>query len=448
MKSHEIQEIYPCQICDLEYPTMAALMSHQNAHKPKTTYPRDRKSESCCQDCGDIFFTEKDRENHTCPSLGGKRTFQCQHCSAICVGPTALALHCEHAHSSPGSDQNKCPLCFKCFLSLDELTAHMKIHDLPNTDPGRDLLLAAPDFQNVDIGSNILSSTNGRGISEYLICPYCFRDDFETIESLELHMQGVHSVKPTEVYTCNYCNAPYKNLYSLHEHMRAIHQNQPSMGIKYPCSRCGKEFPSIESLQDHKKRIHYRQKVSDTTHTCSHCNLAFVSAAALYEHVSATHPDLGKRLEDKTRLRSPKSTTQSKSQRPQTSTLKAHTSPASFSEAHTIINVPEPSHLLRHLKSPVKSETNPVIFPSQTPPFADSSLHTSPNDTPPVGNTDTRQDTITCEYCKATFNDATVYQNHVMIHIDSVLGKFICRQCQQVRFLSHYPKIGRLHVSF
>lgn len=429
LKTHELQEIYPCQICDLEYPTMAALMSHQNAHKPKSTYSNP-KTESYCQECGDIFFTEKDRENHTCPNLGGKRTFQCQHCSAICVGPTALALHCEHAHSAPEREQNKCPLCFKCFLSLDELTAHMKIHDVPNTDPSRDLLLASPDYQSVDFGASLLSSTNGT--PDFVICPYCFRDDFETIECLEIHMQGVHSVKPTEVYTCNYCNAPYKNLYSLHEHMRAIHQNQPSMGIKYPCSRCGSEFPSIDSLQDHKKRIHYRQKLVNSSHTCNRCSLTFVSSSALFEHIGAVHGDLNKRLEDRTRLRNTRVVAQSRSPKPQTSVTNPKDSSPILTDSHTIINVPEPSHLLRHLRSPVKTETSPTSFLHHS--VSGSHLHSSSTEAPSSGSQESKQDMITCEDCKATFSDVTTYQNHVKIHIDSTLGKFICRQCQQVRF--------------
>lgn len=401
-------------------------MSHQNAHKPKALFPRELKADNCCHDCGDIFFSDKDRENHSCPSPGGKRTFQCQQCSAICVGPTALALHCEHAHSTPGSEQNKCPLCFKCFLSLDELTAHMKIHDIPSTAPSRDLLLVSSEFQNVDFNvTNMLPSTAG---TDFLICPYCFRDDFETLESLELHMQGVHSVKPTEVYTCNYCNAPYKNLYSLHEHMRAIHQNQPSMGIKYPCSRCGKEFPSIESLQDHKKRIHYRQKSNDNINACPHCSLAFVSSSALYDHISATHTEHSKLLEDRAHLKSPKSGIQTRSPKPPVSFAKSKE--PTVTESPTIINVPEPSHLLRHLRSPVKTETSATTFINQS--FNGSFLHLSPSESPCSGSSETRQDTITCDHCKATFSDVTTYQSHVKIHTDSVLGKFICRQCQQV----------------
>ena len=119
---HDSPEVFSCQICDLEFPSMAALMSHQNAHKPKTARSKhDANDGGTCLESGAVFLCATDRESHA----SGNKAFQCKHCAAICVGPIALALHIEHAHSTFGSDHNRCPLCFKYFLSLDELVAHM-----------------------------------------------------------------------------------------------------------------------------------------------------------------------------------------------------------------------------------------------------------------------------------------------------------------------------------
>jgi hypothetical protein len=82
-------------------------------------------------------------------------------------------------------------------------------------------------------------------------------------------MQSIHNVRSSEVYTCNYCNAPYHNLYSLHEHMRAVHQNQPCTDIKYPCTLCSRHFSSIESLSIHKKVAHYKEKSTSGSSTSS-----------------------------------------------------------------------------------------------------------------------------------------------------------------------------------
>ena len=443
-KTHLSLEVYPCQICDLEYPTMAALMSHQNAHKPKPLAARDYRSVGCCPDCGDVMFSETDRETHTCPNRG-RRKFQRLHPSAICVGPTAMSLHTEHAHSgAPGTEQNKCPLCYKCFLTLEELNAHMKIHDIPISEQSRDNILSTSEFSSIDFGNSVLSKTNGMSPNDILICPYCFRDDFESLEGLELHMQSVHSVKPTEVYTCNYCNAPYKNLYSLHEHMRAIHQNQPSMGIKYPCSRCGKEYPSIESLQEHKKRAHYKNKPQDPGgHTCGYCALIFVSAAALKDHVLTSHGDLAKQFEERSNSKPPKSTPPAKSPRPNSAILKSKDSPPPYAETHTIINVPEPSHILRHLKSPIK-----VSAPSGTVHHGASLFGNHGNPSPPRLSSGDSGATIKCEQCSARFSDHALYQTHVKQHMESTGGPFACHQCNKVRFLACFSSIRFLNSLF
>ncbi|KAL4235025.1 hypothetical protein ACF0H5_006663 [Mactra antiquata] len=428
VRVHDATEIYPCQTCNLEYPTMAALMSHQNAHKPKTA--TSSKIGSTCSDCGDVFYTVSEKDMHVCSEFGSKKTFQCQHCAAICVGPTALALHTEHAHSGSGTDQNKCPLCYKCFLTLDELTAHMKVHELPNSD--RKSMLNLNDIQSLDYGANMLSGSASLCPTDVLVCPYCLRDDFETLEGLELHMQSVHSVKPTEVYTCNYCNAPYKNLYSLHEHMRAIHQNQPSMGIKYPCSRCGKEYPSIEALQEHKKKMHYKPKHSDNVITCAHCSLAFASTSSLNEHVKVAHSDR-KASEDPNshQLNSP--SLKINRQSLDNSILDHY---QSYGESPTIINVPEPSQILRHLKSPIKKSTSPTgtVHHGPSPTGNRRSQQPSPNRPPSGGKVDATQ-RITCDHCNAKFSDAASYLSHIRLHVDNIHGQFTCRQCNKM-FLS------------
>ncbi|XP_045193102.2 zinc finger protein 423-like [Mercenaria mercenaria] len=444
MRVHESSESYPCQTCNLEYPTMAALMSHQNAHKPKPI-PSSPMPGSSCPDCGDVFFTTTEKDSHVCSEFGAKKTFQCQQCAAICVGPTALALHTEHAHSGPGTEPNKCPLCYKCFLNLDELTAHMKVHESPN--PDRKSLVSTNDIQGLEFGASFLSGTNTLCPTDILVCPYCLKDDFDTLEGLELHMQSVHSVKPTEVYTCNYCNAPYKNLYSLHEHMRAIHQNQPSMGIKYPCSRCGKEYPSIESLQDHKKKMHYKPKHSENVISCQCCSLAFASSTSLYEHMRTVHGDR-KRSEE---MKNPHINIPTPKPSRLSTENKVGDHYQSFSDAHTIINVPEPSQILRHLKtplrSPVKASTSPTGTVHHGPVLSGRHSQASPSRPPSSGKSDFPQEKIICDQCNAKFSDLTSYQTHMKLHVDSVLGQYSCRQCNKL-FLSEEQLESHLSMHY
>ena len=431
MKGHTSTGTYPCLVCNLKYPTMAALMSHQNAHKPRPSSSSLARFDAKCMECSTVFRNEKDLNDHECSSYDTKRTFQCQHCSAICVGPTALVLHMEHAHPYVNNDQNKCPICYKSVGSLEEMSVHMKVHESQFIDLSSDANAGnQQELTSIEFGANMLGPGNGLVPVDVLICPYCLRDDFETLEHLELHMQSVHSVKPTEVYTCNYCNAPYKNLYSLHEHMRAIHQNQPSMGIKYPCSKCGKEFPSIESLQDHKKRTHHykqKQQHTDPGYSCTRCSLTFIDASGLQEHIHSAHIDSIKQGEEH-QSKSPKPSVSPKVNK--TMNVKQRESV----EGHTIINVPEPSHILRHLRAPVKTTVySPTGTVHHNPsPTGNHVTPSSVNTSPPITRNDTSKEKITCDQCNASFTDVANYQAHVKLHLDTMLGQFACRECGKV----------------
>ncbi|RUS75432.1 hypothetical protein EGW08_016811, partial [Elysia chlorotica] len=112
-----------------------------------------------------------------------------------------------------------------------------------------------------------------------LVCPYCLGEGFKSLESLELHLTSVHSVKPTEVYTCNYCNAPYPNLYSLHDHMTVVHRSQHGLDITYPCSMCVQRFHSLDALAKH-KGIKMAGKDKDSKHHGSKTNSSSTFSAS------------------------------------------------------------------------------------------------------------------------------------------------------------------------
>ena len=399
----------------------------------KTATDDTKPEKSKCSKCNAEFETDQLKADHVCPSiLAGMKTIACPLCSAICVGQTALSLHIEHAHFTDTQESRKCPMCNKTCKSFEDLAVHIKMHNIGipqefEISPPRDL--GPTDFPTP---TGILPSPGAKSLcpKDFLVCPYCLREDFETLESLEVHMQGVHSVKPTEVYTCNYCNAPYKNLYSLHEHMRAVHQNQPSMGIKYPCSRCGKEYPSIEALQDHKKRMHRSKHLKNINAIyCTTCMMTFGSTQALSEHVKLAHKQSpGKVKDDQTpTLKTPKFPTSDKDGLP--------------TDVHTIINVPEPSHLLRHLKTTPSSQLNLNSFgPSSTPkpPPLSPAGNLSPGanfykplGTPPASS-DRGTTKLTCDQCNATFFDINTYQTHMKCHIDAALGQFACKKCNKL----------------
>ena len=419
MKTHEAFKPASCTICQQEFLTSAALASHMTSHQSDADHIEVNKTQ--CSKCDAVFENDQQQEDHVCSSvMMGMKPVPCPQCTAMCIGETALALHIENAHSPNSAEKNKCPLCNRTFASLEELAVHIKVHDIVSTDQTA-----------VDFAASVLASSAAKGLcpKDFLVCPYCLREDFESLESLEVHMQGVHSVKPTEVYTCNYCNAPYKNLYSLHEHMRAVHQNQPSMGIKYPCSRCGKEYPSIETLQDHKKRMHHaKQLKSLDVNYCNHCMMTFSSAQSLREHMKSCHKTPPSKVKDEPRptLKTPKFPSSDKD--------------TAQADVHTIINVPEPSHLLRHLKTPPSSHLNSsaLATPSNPKPpvspagkLSPVASYYRPLSTPPASS-DRPQTKLTCDQCNSVFFDMSSYQTHMKFHIDAALGQFACKKCNKL----------------
>ena len=413
-------------------PSVSTVSSQMTSHKMVSD--NIGREISKCSKCSAEFETGQQKTDHVCSSvLAGMKTIACPLCAAICVGQTALSLHIEHAHSKDSQEQRKCPICNKNCPSFEDLAVHIKVHNIGI--PRDHEIASSNDLGPVDFAAGILASPGAKNLcpKDFLVCPYCLREDFETLESLEVHMQGVHSVKPTEVYTCNYCNAPYKNLYSLHEHMRAVHQNQPSMGIKYPCSRCGKEYPSIEGLQDHKKRMHRVKHLKNLDVIyCTQCMMAFGSTQSLTEHVKSSHQQSPVKVKDdlKPTLKTPKYQTSDKD--------------GLHVDAHTIINVPEPSHLLRHLKTPPSNLLNlNSLGPASTPkppPLSPLSpagkLSPGANyyrslSTPPASS-DRGSTKLTCDQCNSTFFDVSTYQTHMKFHIDAALGQYACKKCNKL----------------
>ena len=252
-KIHSSSDSFQCVICSQTFVSMRMLTSHMVSHSNN-----NEDNKFSCTKCNTKFRTSADLQRHQLlhdiDVSTNQKAFHCNFCSDICLGQESLEAHMRQNHS------RQCPLCTHVAVSDDDLSQHLMYSHNQQTHPSSEHSVTKPTTSNP-----IPSMTK-----DLLVCPYCFCSDFNSLEVLEIHMQSVHSVKPAEVYTCNYCNAPYKNLYSLHEHMRAVHQNQPCLDIKYPCSLCGRQFGSIETLIQHKRALHPSEHKRTSTEYLKH----------------------------------------------------------------------------------------------------------------------------------------------------------------------------------
>ena len=355
----------------------------------------------------------------------------CDVCSQQFTSQDALDTHVEHSHYSRGGPHPmdvdpsalmlKCPMCPLSFSDTLSLCQHLMSHTAAasmtlttDLDPsamvrgGKDMLEASPrkdgsrshtpkrsaSVAELSPGGSRLSKT-----PQALVCPYCLSDSFDSLEVLELHMQSVHSVKSSEIYTCNYCNAPYPNLYSLHDHMNVVHRNHPGIGIKYPCSLCNNQFPSIEALAKHKSLSHSYQDGNEGSHSsgidsafCSQCSLTFPTARQLEDHMVSVHGASLDKKSGKTRGR--KSLGKGNKENKQSSSSKS--------------------------KAPRQAASS-----SMSSAAVDASMPTSPVRTPAL------PESITCDECNATFHELANFQAHMKLHLDAALAKFTCKKCGQ-----------------
>ncbi|XP_046549372.1 LOW QUALITY PROTEIN: zinc finger protein 423-like [Haliotis rubra] len=383
MRTHDSGKPYQCPVCSRGFQTAASLTSHVLSHKTLSSQSANNKQLECLQ-CQEKFQTTKELQAHLIIHTVKVEKCQCQLCGECFLGQEALDNHHHDVHENPL--ELKCPVCFENFFSTEQLCQHMDIHNLPNSD---DVSLVQESGENSNLiqlsGDNSSLSTGRVSVaSDLLVCPYCMRDDFNNLEMLEIHMQSMHSVKPAEIYTCNYCNAPYPNLYSLHDHMNVVHRNQPCMDIKYPCSLCTKQFPSIEALAEHKKTAHYFKEGStamvDSIY-CVQCTLAFSDPTALEEHRNTVHKTP---VSEKVKIGGK---------------MKNRRSWSKLNKDH------------KHCSPPKRLNMGAIGNGT-------SMYESVPN-------------SLTCDQCNATFHDLTNFQAHMKLHLESVMTKFTCKQCNQ-----------------
>ncbi|ESO87814.1 hypothetical protein LOTGIDRAFT_81355, partial [Lottia gigantea] len=368
LKTHKNDKSTVCPVCHRTFQNTAALTSHMlSQHKPSSSSGGHK-----CLQCQKQFTNMHDLQTHILTHIKSEQ-FQCSYCGDSFTSQDTLDVHID-THLS--DKKIKCPICFEELDNTEELLQHMEVHNesISHEDSFGSNQPSFPGsvLDKRAAGNDLLpvpALPNGESGLDNLVCPYCMNGGFDTLEILEIHMQSVHSVKSTEIYTCNYCNAPYPNLYSLHSHMNVVHSNQPCLDIKYPCSHCTEQFSSIDALYNHKKKHQNKNnKEQGQENHCGPCATVFPDRKTLEEHKRNFHPlKLENGLGDQKLL----------DEKP--------------------------------IMGPFKDIRNDMKIPNDR-------------------NSDKSENT-TCDHCNATFNDAHNYQSHMKLHMDSFL--YSCHQCKQ-----------------
>ncbi|CAG5958469.1 unnamed protein product [Menidia menidia] len=141
-------------------------------------------------------------------------------------------------------------------------------------------------------------------------CPYCSKKDFHSLAVLEIHLKTIHADKPQQSHTCQLCLETLPTLYNLNEHVRRAHRaGGGTVAAAFPllqftnvtafhCNYCPDMFGDINSLQEHIRATHCLPgaiMAGSTTlegnHAffCNQCSMGFLTESSLTEHIQQTH---------------------------------------------------------------------------------------------------------------------------------------------------------------
>uniref|UniRef100_A0A3B5QJK7 Zinc finger protein 423 n=1 Tax=Xiphophorus maculatus TaxID=8083 RepID=A0A3B5QJK7_XIPMA len=296
-----------------------------------------------CDYCEETFSQTDELEKHVLtrhPQLSDRADLQCIHCPEIFLDEASLLTHIETQHANR---KHKCPVCSEQFPSVEDVYCHLDSHRQPDSsnhsaaspDPPlgsvASMSSATPDSSaSLERGSTpdstlkhsqsseraLVSAGSGGSWSKMTYsCPYCSKRDFHSLAVLEIHLKTIHADKPQQSHTCQLCLETLPTLYNLNEHVRKAHRasggsvGSAAAAAAFPllqftnvtafhCNYCPDMFGDINSLQEHIRVSHCLPggiMAGSTTlegnHAffCNQCSMGFLTESSLTEHIQQTH---------------------------------------------------------------------------------------------------------------------------------------------------------------
>uniref|UniRef100_A0A3Q3EJ49 Zinc finger protein 423 n=1 Tax=Labrus bergylta TaxID=56723 RepID=A0A3Q3EJ49_9LABR len=348
LKTHSSSKPFKCSVCKRGFSSTSSLQSHMQAHRKNREHlalrsERDGGKKGAggdgdlehdlymCDYCEETFSLTDELEKHVLtrhPQLSDRADLQCIHCPEIFLDEPSLLTHIETQHANR---KHKCPVCSEQFPSVEDVYCHLDSHRQPDSsihsaaspDPAlgsvASMSSATPDSSaSLERGStpdSTLKPVHGRvnwGKVTYS-CPYCSKRDFHSLAVLEIHLKTIHADKPQQSHTCHLCLETLPTLYNLNEHVRKAHRGSGgSVGTAaatfpllqftnvtaFHCNYCPDMFGDINSLQEHIRVSHCLpggivagSTTLEGNHAffCNQCSMGFLTETSLTEHIQQTH---------------------------------------------------------------------------------------------------------------------------------------------------------------
>ncbi|XP_032892269.1 zinc finger protein 423 isoform X7 [Amblyraja radiata] len=465
LKTHSSSKPFKCTVCKRGFSSTSSLQSHMQAHKKNKEHEakleKDLKKEDVvCDYCDETFNQAEDLDKHMAsnhPQICEKAELQCIHCPEVFAEETALINHIDLAHRNK---KHKCPMCPEQFPTVEDVYCHLDSHRQPDSsnhsispDPATgsaaSMSSTTPDSSaSVERGSTpdstLKPSRNQRKPSGSLerdsrqnswspkvtySCPYCSKRDFSSLAVLEIHLKTIHSTKPQQSHTCQFCLDSLPTLYNLNEHVRKVHKNnvfpvmQFTSASTFHCNYCPEMFAELNSLQEHIRVSHCVPNAipQDGNHTffCSHCSLGFLTESSLTEHIQQSHCNVGN-----TKLESP--------------VLQAS---QSFMEVYSCpycTNSPIFGTILKLTKHIKENHKNIPLANSgrkskseQSPVSSDAEVSSPKRQRLSASAPSLSNGEYPCNQCDLKFTSFESFQSHLKSHLEILLRKQSCPQCKE-----------------
>ncbi|XP_034032865.1 zinc finger protein 423 isoform X2 [Thalassophryne amazonica] len=313
------QDLYMCDYCEETFSQTDELEKHVLTRHPQLSDQADLQ----CIHCPEIFLDEASLLTHI-DMQHANRKHKCPVCSE--QFPSVEDVYCHlDSHRHPDSSNHSAASpdpALGSVASMSSATPDSSASLERGSTPDSTLKPSQGSDRGwrrgTDAGEEMvlnLGHQGGGGGGTWgkvtYSCPYCSKRDFHSLAVLEIHLKTIHADKPQQSHTCQLCLDTLPTLYNLNEHVRKAHRAsggtvgttalpllQFTNVTAFHCNYCPDMFGDINSLQEHIRVSHCLPggiMAGSTTlegnHAffCNQCSMGFLTESSLTEHIQQTH---------------------------------------------------------------------------------------------------------------------------------------------------------------
>ncbi|XP_028305502.1 zinc finger protein 423 isoform X4 [Gouania willdenowi] len=315
------QDLYMCDYCEETFSQTDELEKHVLTRHPQLS---DRADLQCIH-CPEIFLDEASLLTHI-ETQHANRKHKCPVCLEQFLSVEDVYCHLD-SHRQPDSSNHSAASPDPALGSVASMSsatpdssASLERGSTPDStlkhgqgsERGRRRANETTDDTRITL-SHQSAGGGGNWSKVTYSCPYCSKRDFHSLAVLEIHLKTIHADKPQQSHTCQLCLETLPTLYNLNEHVRKAHRAsggtdgtttgafpllQFTNVTAFHCNYCPDMFGDINSLQEHIRVSHCLpggvlagSTTLEGNHAffCNQCSMGFLTESSLTEHIQQTH---------------------------------------------------------------------------------------------------------------------------------------------------------------